>query len=110
MSDLYRELIEESHTMRNDALMGDEFSWNGEDSIGGDFDSYMDTVQNNRQNLHNELLEVKSELQRQFTKLKEAKVEADYSLRESIDAGLKQIDEARRKVKRALQELENEPL
>lgn len=66
----------------------------------------MEAVQNDRTSLHKELSEVKAELQRQFTKLRKAKVQSDYRLREDIDAGLQQIDEARRQVKRALQELE----
>jgi hypothetical protein len=41
----YKKLLNESLSMRNDALFTDssgrkQFSWNGENSIGGDFDAY----------------------------------------------------------------------
>lgn len=111
----YRDLIEESHGMRNDSLFtnregSDEFSWNGQGSIGGDFEGYMESVKSDRQSLRQSLESVKNELHRQHTKLKEAKIQSDYSLREDIDASMQQISHAKRYIKKALKELDGEVL
>lgn len=71
-------------------------------------DTYVDSVKNNRQGLYESLQSVKQNLQKQQSKLREAKLEADYSLRESIENTMTQIDEAEKQVREALRSLEDE--
>lgn len=68
----YKKQLNESLTMRNDALFTDDsgrqrFSWNGEDSIGGDFDAYKEK----QEELNEEVMYTAEEIEQQAADLRQ---------------------------------------